>query len=310
MELEKKFYRDEVHDMAVYTALAKIERMAELRRLLTELAATERKHAGIWKNVIEDSGQATGNRRLIGPTILYYIALRRLLGVAFTVKLLERGEERAIREYKMALDASGISGKGKAAIEDIIVKDETEHEKELAERMELYEGELNYIKSIIFGLNDGLVELLAVVAGLAVVASTAIVVAVAGIVVGLSGTLSMAAGEYLSSKSRGLVKTAMDEAEPHRTKPSKEAMYIGIFYFVGAIISVIPFLFGLNGISGIIVSIILVSVALSAVSTVVAVVSGTSARRRAAETLVISLGAAFITIMLGAVIRYYFGISI
>ncbi len=310
LDMEQGFYRDEVHDIAVYTALAENESRPELRRLLQKLADTEKKHAKIWKDIISDAGETPHEPAFVGFAVAYYVFIRKVLGTAFAIKLLERGEERAIEEYSAALGSRRISGKGKAAIRNVILNDEKFHEKELSGKIGEYTGDLNYIKSIIFGLNDGLVELLAVVTGLAVVATSSLVVAVAGIVVGIAGTLSMAAGEYISSKSRGLVREAMREDVVHKTSPAKEAMYIGLFYFIGAIIAVLPFILGLVRYAGIITSIVLVVIVLTVVSTIVAIISDTSAKRRVAEMLVISLGAAFVTIILGAIIRYYFGISI
>ncbi len=310
LALEKAFFKDELHDVMVYRALETREKKKDMKKLLGELAKTEEKHSLIWKGIIEENGEKAQKPLFVNLYVAYYIFIKLLFGTAFATKLLEKGEEKAIVSYSRALAGSEISKPGKAKIKGILI-DEKKHQKELMQKIEKYEGDLNYIKSIIFGLNDGLVELMAVVAGLAVVVTTGFVVAIAGFVVGISGTLSMAAGEYLSSKSRRLVTVAVDkESYPRRTTPRKEAFFIGIFYFIGSLISILPFAFGLSGYYGILASVILVTIALLIVSTIVATISETSIKSRAAEMLAVSLCAAAITITLGIVLRYYFGISV
>jgi VIT1/CCC1 family predicted Fe2+/Mn2+ transporter len=61
---------------------------------------------------------------------------------------------------------------------------------------------LGEIREAIFGAQDGLVSTLAVVTIAAGASSDQFVVLVAGIAVGLGGVFSMAAGEYMSSKSQ------------------------------------------------------------------------------------------------------------
>ena len=61
---------------------------------------------------------------------------------------------------------------------------------------------LGEIREVVFGLQDGLVSTLAVVATVAGASGQAFPVVVAGIASGLAGVFSMAAGEYIGSKSQ------------------------------------------------------------------------------------------------------------
>lgn len=61
---------------------------------------------------------------------------------------------------------------------------------------------LGEIREIVFGAQDGLVSTLAVVATVAGASGEAYPVVVAGIATGLAGVFSMAAGEYIGSKSQ------------------------------------------------------------------------------------------------------------
>ncbi len=306
--LERKFYHEELFSYEVYTELSKREKAPELKRLLATFATGEKRHAALWERILKKEGGKPTWPLLFRLRITFFLFVRMILGLALTLKLLENSEGQTLNEYKAMLEWKGLDKKEKADMRAMI-KDEAVHEKELLKRMEKYRGELDYIGSIVFGLNDGLVEILAVVAGLAVLATTGIVVVIGGLIVGISGTLSMAGGAYLSAKSHGLVEGAMEERSSN-TLPGKEALYTGVFYFIGAIISTLPFMLGLSGYEGIALAVVLVVIALAAVSTIIAVVSGTRISRRVTEMIAISLAAALVTIVLGSIIRTYFGISI
>ena len=131
---------------------------------------------------------------------------------------------------------------------------------------------------------------------------------VGGIIVGISGTLSMAGGAYLSSKSYNLVEEEK-KGTSTTNSPFKDAAYTGIFYFLGSLSSIVPFAAGLSGFAGILAAIIIVSIVLILASAVIGIVSKTSIKRRSLEMLTISFGAAFVTIILGIILRSY-GIAI
>lgn len=72
---------------------------------------------------------------------------------------------------------------------------------------------LGEIREIVFGAQDGLVSTLAVVATVAGASGQAFPVVVAGIAAGLAGVFSMAAGEYIGSKSQREIYDAQIENE-------------------------------------------------------------------------------------------------
>ena len=97
---------------------------------------------------------------------------------------------------------------------------------------------LNNIRSIIFGMNDGLVEILGAVAGFAAALQQPILIIVAGFIVAISGTLSMTGGAYLS------VDYEKSVYKKKKTDSSKAAaFYTGIAYIIGALVPLLPFLF-------------------------------------------------------------------
>lgn len=71
------------------------------------------------------------------------------------------------------------------------------------------------------------------------------------------------------------------------------------FFASGAIIPVLPYLFGLTGFVAVAVAVVLVSIALIITGAVVGVLSGASPLKRAMRQLAIGLGAALVTYVLG-----------
>ena len=82
---------------------------------------------------------------------------------------------------------------------------------------------LGEIRETIFGAQDGLVSTLAVVSTVAGASSDRTVVLIAGIASGLAGIFSMAAGEYIGSKSQREIFEAqiLDEREEVHRRPGE-----------------------------------------------------------------------------------------
>lgn len=309
--LVRRLFRNELADCEIFARLAEREKDKDLKVLLGRLARMERSHMRIWGEMAgtreQELGVASWTMTL---KIYFFILARMLLGVAFITMLVGKSEVEAIERYTDAIKSVKLSEMDRKRI-DTIIADEKYTAIDLKERIKEYRGQLNYIRSIVFGLNDGLVEILAAVAGIAVVATSGTVVVVAGIIVGISGTLSMAGGSYLSARSHNLVEDlGEDEKGSLNTTPLQEAMYTGVYYFLGSLVSIIPFILGLVGFEGIIAAVILVSIVLTTVSVIVAVVSGSSIKKRVFEMLAVSLGAVVVTVILGTIARVYFGVVI
>lgn len=77
---------------------------------------------------------------------------------------------------------------------------------------------LGEIREVVFGLQDGLVSTLAVVATVAGASRETFPVIVAGIASGLAGVFSMAAGEYIGSKSQREIFDAQIHDERHEVE--------------------------------------------------------------------------------------------
>ncbi|RMF06210.1 rubrerythrin family protein, partial [Candidatus Woesearchaeota archaeon] len=195
--------KNEITEHRVYKKLAEIAGGSN-EKVLNRISSDELRHYQFWKSM-------TG--REVKPSSLkvwWYVFLAKALGVNFSLKLMERGEDLAAVKY------AGLSSNVKEA--ERIMKDEQKHEKELLEMLE--EERLEYASSIVLGLNDALVELTGALAGLTLALQNSRMVAMAGFITGFAASLSMAASEYLSSK------------EEKGKNPLKSATYTGIAYII------------------------------------------------------------------------------
>jgi len=93
------------------------------------------------------------------------------------------------------------------------------------------EERLRYVGSMVLGLNDALVELTGALAGLTLALQNTRLVAMTGLITGVAGSLSMAASEYLSTKSEGGVK-----------EPFRASVYTGFAYVLTVIFLILPYL--------------------------------------------------------------------
>ena len=185
------------------------------KRVLQEIAEMEHHHYDFFKQLTKQDVQPFRLK------LFFYYILSRIFGVTFGVKLMEHEEKAAQELYKHI-------------IHDVphakdLLEDEEKHERQIIDM--LRETKLEYISSIVLGLNDALVELTGALAGLTFAFQKTSLIAVAGIVTGLAASLSMAASEYLSTK-----------AEHNRRKPVTAALYTGVAYLCTVIVLVLPFL--------------------------------------------------------------------
>ncbi len=151
---------------------------------------------------------------------------------------------------------------------------------------------LKYISSAVLGLNDALVELIGILAGLTLALQEVKLIAITGLITGIAASLSMAASEYLSTKAEGNYKN-----------PIKAATYTGLAYLITVIILILPYLFLNNiylclGIS-IILSIFIIFIFNYYISTIKKI----SLKKRFLEMLIVSLGVALISFILGYLIK-------
>ena len=213
-EIIRRMQQSELTESVIYEKISRFAKGEENRRTLKRLSAEEKAHYMIWQKYT-----GLDMKPEMGKVWLYAI-LARVLGFTFAVKLMERGEENSMAEYDRLAD--------EVADSVLICQQEEEHEKALLSMLD--EERLQYVGSMVLGLNDALVELTGSLAGFAFALQNTRMIALSGLIVGISATFSMASSEFLAARSEG------------RSDALKSCSYTGIAYLLTVLALIAPYL--------------------------------------------------------------------
>lgn len=209
------FQKNEITESIVYNKLAAIEKDSNNRKVLQQIALEEKQHYDVLRQFTERD--VTPDKRRISK--FYWLA--RMFGITFAIKLMETGEISSYKGYAQYPDIPELVR---------LAHDEETHENKLISLIN--EERLEYMGSVVLGLNDALVEFTGALAGFTLALSDSKLIALTGSITGIAAALSMASSEYLSTKSEG-------EKDKH---PIKAAIYTGIAYVITVVALVIPFI--------------------------------------------------------------------
>ena len=281
-----RFQRDEITGHDLYLRLAGRIKDPHNAELMREMAAAELRHYQFWKQI---SGADVQPNRI---RVFVYLVLVRLLGLTFSIKLLEKTEAAGAAEYRAFESiAPGATQLG---------EDEEEHERALAGMIE--EELLLYVGSIVLGLNDALVELTGTLAGLTFALQSFKLVAVSGLITGIAAAFSMAASEYLSARA------------DNNARAGRSALYTGVAYMGTVVLLILPYLLMPQTGSGIFLSLaITLTIAVAiifAFNFYISVAKDLPFKQRFLEMLGISMGVAAFSFLVGLVVRNVFGIDV
>ncbi len=283
IEQIREFQKNEINEFHIYNRLAVKTRNNENRKVLEKIASEEHAHYRFWKTY-------TGSeiKPAAGKVVFYYL-IARILGLTFGVKLMERGENQANKNY------SSFAAVIPEAVN--IAKDEDAHEQQLINMIQ--EEKLNYVGSVVLGLNDALVELTGALAGLSFALQNTRMIALVGLITGIAASLSMAASEYLSTK-----------AEESGNEAVVSALYTGIAYVVTVIILILPYFLFTHYLVCLAITILLAILIIFLFNFYISVAKDYNFNKRFTEMLVISLGVAAVSFGIGYMIRNVFGIDV
>ena len=278
------FQKSEITDHIVYTNLAKQEKNEDNKKVLEKIASDEKEHYNIWKKYTKTDVKP--NRF----TILWYSFLGLVLGYTFVIKIMEKNEYTGGQAMKVIKNDFPEAKK--------IIQQEDEHEEELIAMLD--EDRLQYIGSMVLGLNDALVELTGTIAGLTFAFSNNRLIALSGIITGISATLSMAASNYLAERANG------------NNNALKSSFYTGIAYLVTVVLLVLPYLLLPIDmyIPALITMLIIVIVIIFVFNYYVSVTKSLPFKRQFTEMACISLGVAIISFFIGLVAKQVLNIDI
>lgn len=273
--------RNEITEHVVYGKLAHSSKNPKNKKILKQIASDELDHYNFWKEFTEEDVKPDRLK------VLTYSLIASIFGLTFGIKLMEKGEEHAQVTYER-ISSSVPSAKR-------IVEDEDEHEKQLIGLID--EERLRYVGSIVLGLNDALVELTGALAGLTFALHNTRVIAMVGLITGIAASLSMAASEYLSTKS-----------EEGETNPLKASVYTGFAYVITVLFLIFPYLLLSNLYLCIGITVLNAVLIIFIFTFYISIAKDISFKDRFLEMTLISLGIAALTFCIGYAIRIFLNV--
>lgn len=214
LNIIRKMQQNEITESVIYKKIAKFAKGQENKNTLMRLSSEEAAHANIWKSYTNEDIKPNKFK------VFKYTLIARLFGFTFAVKLMEHGELDAQKEYASIADEVPESVH--------IQEQEKEHEESLLAMLD--EEKLNYVGSMVLGMNDALVELTGALAGFTFAMQNTKLIALAGLIIGISATFSMAASEFLSARQEG------------RSDAFKSCLYTGTAYLATVALLILPYL--------------------------------------------------------------------
>lgn len=284
LKIITKMQQNELTESYIYHAIAKFAKGDENKKTLMRLGDEEKAHYEIWKKY---TGVQMKPQKL---KIFKYKLLARVLGFTFAVKLMENGEEASQKEYELLAAEVEESAKIRA--------DEEEHEAALLGMLD--EERLQYVGSMVLGMNDALVELTGSLAGFTFAMQNTRLIALSGLILGISATFSMASSEFLSARSEG------------RSDALKSCCYTGIAYLITVALLITPYLLiDNNGYMGALFAMIGVVILIIAGFTYyISVAQGERFKPKFLEMTLISVGVAVISFFVGILAKKFLGVDI
>jgi predicted membrane protein (TIGR00267 family) len=197
-----------------------------------------------------------------------------------------------------------------------VLEDEFKHEDAVVTGEAERQINPEKVRNVFLGLNDGLVEILGAVSGFFAAFNSTVAVVAAGLTVGVAGALSMAAGAYIGAGSeaelrdtenarrRFLGERVTDETAE---SPLTSAAVVGIGYFIGAVVPVLPVVFGARTV---LPTVLTGGAMIIAVSAIVAFISGMNVRHRIGLNVVITGLAVIVTYVLGMLTKRLLGVDL
>ncbi|HJS20420.1 MAG TPA: VIT1/CCC1 transporter family protein [Anaerolineales bacterium] len=277
------FQRTEITEYHIYKRLAKKVNTPENAKIIQQIAEDELRHYNGWKKYTNQDVEPRWFH------VWFYTFISVAFGFTFGIKLMEQGEEAARANYA-------------SVARDIPEAEQFQHEEDVHEERligMLDEERLQYAGSIVLGLNDALVELTGALAGLTLALQNVKLIALSGLITGIAASMSMAASEYLSTRSEATDK-----------QPVRAAIYTGVAYISTVVLLVLPYLLFENYILDLAITLIIAVIIIAVFNYYISVAKGEPFRARFLEMAGLSLGVALVSFVIGYLIRQWLGIEI
>ncbi|MBH1941856.1 VIT1/CCC1 transporter family protein [Mobilitalea sibirica] len=283
MKIILKLQQNEITEKAIYLSLAKRVKKQTDKDILIRIAREEGMHGEIWSKYTQKK------RKPRFLKVFFYTLTSIIFGYTFAIKIMEKGEEGAKEIYEQLSKEVPEAEK--------ISQEEEQHELALITLLD--EERLQYVGSMVLGLNDALVELTGTLAGLSFALQSNRLVALSGLITGISATLSMASSEYLAARSEG------------DSNAVKSSLYTGIMYIFAVICLVLPYLLLPSDqyLAALIIMLIIVIFIIFVFTYYISVAKDLPFKKRFKEMATISLTVAALSFVVGLLVKRFLGID-
>ncbi|MGZ4942326.1 MAG: VIT1/CCC1 transporter family protein [Halobacteriota archaeon] len=270
----------EITEYELYQKLAKTAKEPQNRDVLTHIAQDE---LGYYTQLKELTG------RDVAPSTIdlhayYWIA--RIFGIVFMMKL----RDVAIRRRYGSLA-------GTFPEVTSVATQEMDHITALRDSMN--EERLRYIGALVLGLNDAIVEITGAIAGFTFALQSTTLIALAGIITSIAGALSMASSEYLEKQSESATLSA-----------AKAAAYTGGSYLLTAAVLVAPYFLFSTYFTALACMLAVAFVIIAFFSVYSAFLLNQRFWSRFPQMLLMSFGIAFVSFLIGSVLRVVLHVNV
>jgi vacuolar iron transporter family protein len=311
-QLAKTLVLDELFDLSLYKALRQVTQ-PDVHHTLDELITVETTHLAFWKHFFGLTIEELNLGRRVKLSLIMFVC--KLFGSTAVHLVLEAIEVHGVRKY-LALWREYQGQPLGEALRGILM-DEFKHEDVLVTALTDRKINAEKIRNIFLGLNDGLVEILGAVSGFFGAFGEATMVLIAASTTAVAGALSMAAGAFLALNSEKEVKTTeiakkiflgeASEVVPMEESPIGSALVVGMAYIAGAIVPVLPVIFGATST---LFSVLTAGLMVIVVSTILSFLSGMDVTRRIFLNLAMITIAVSVTYGIGVFAKHLWGIAL
>jgi len=310
--LARTLVLDELFDLSLYKALRQVTD-SEVHPTLDELITVETAHLAFWKHFLGLTLEELNLGRRLKLSLIMFVC--KLFGSTAVHLVLEAIEVHGVRKYLAIW--SEYQGQPLGEALRGILMDEFKHEDVLVTALTNRKINAEKIRNIFLGLNDGLVEILGAVSGFFGAFGEATMVLIAASTTAVAGALSMAAGAFLALNSEKEVKTTeiakkiflgeVSEVVPMEESPIRSALVVGTAYIAGAIVPVLPVIFGATSA---LFSVLTAGLMVIVVSTILSFLSGMDVTRRILLNLAMITIAVSVTYGIGVFAKHLWGIAL
>jgi VIT1/CCC1 family predicted Fe2+/Mn2+ transporter len=230
----KRVHSYKVMQARGYERLARKAQDERAKQLLLDVSTGEAADAAHWGERIHVLSK---EREVLGASTLTDVRDRLMMGILGTRGFFEWAiiaEDESVAD--LSIMAGNLADDAASAAWTRIASDERLHIERIKNQvlgMEGWEmGGCGGVRDVIFGANDGLVSILALLAGVYGAATESRIILIAGVAGAVAGAISMGAGAYLSSKSEQEVTEKEHERKGIRRRrtPEEEAAERVRFY--------------------------------------------------------------------------------